>query len=128
MKQFKFLIPVILALVTITTSAQEKEKPAPEFKELYFTNRYDERITELRVEDEFVYMVVETANAIGEKVTISLDEEDGNYIYKKKYVSVNHNIEIKIKKNIQKLKFIIYNSSLEKHRKIKEEANVKKKQ
>ncbi|WP_109435535.1 hypothetical protein [Aquimarina sp. AU119] len=128
MKQFKFLILIALALVSITVSAQEKGKPRPEFKEIYFVNRYNERVTELRVEDEFMYMVVETANAIGEKVTLSLDEEDGDFIYKGKYVSANDDIKLKIRKNIQKIKFIIYNSALKKHRKLKEKAKAKKKE
>ncbi len=122
MKQFKFLVLVALALVNVTVSAQEKEGPRPEFKEIYFVNRHNERVTELRLEDKYMYMVVETANAIGQKVTINLDEEDGDFIYKGRYVSANDDIKLKIKKNIQKIKFIIYNSSLKKHRKLKEKA------
>ncbi len=127
MKQFRILTTVFLILVTTALSAQKKEKPSPEFKEMYFENMDGERITSARVEDKIVYLVVETANAIGEKVKLRLDEEDGDYIYQGKYLSANDEIEFKIKSEIQKMKFIIYNESIKKHRKLKEKAEQSKK-
>ncbi len=128
MKQFRILTTVFLILVTTALSAQKKEKPSPEFKEMYFENMDGERITSARVEDKIVYLVVETANAIGEKVKLRLDEEDGDYIYQGEYLSSNDEIEFKIKNEIQKMKFIIYNESIKKHRKLKEKAEESKKE
>lgn len=127
MKKYTYLV-VVLLLTFLETSvnAQEKEKPDPQFKEMYFENSELERVTSRMVDEEFVYLVIETENAIGEVVNMTVDEEDGDFIYKKTFMSVNYPISFKLKENVQKLKLIVYKDEIKKHRKIKEKTEKNK--
>lgn len=103
-------------------SAQEKIETEPQFIGYYFINRNNEKIEKVTTTDKFVFLVIETSNAIGEKVTLTFDEDEGDWIYKNKYISPNSSIGFKIKGDFQKVKFKIYNSKNKKHKRLKEKA------
>ena len=65
-----------------------------------------------------VYMVIESENAIGKKVVITMDEGE-DYFYKKEFLGAGSSFKIAIKENTQKIKLIIYNPSNKKHLKLR---------
>tara|TARA_B110000091_G_C13545093_1_gene362076 strand:- start:344 stop:604 length:261 start_codon:yes stop_codon:yes gene_type:complete len=79
------ILLLLILIVTITANAQKDNEPL--LKEIYFTNRAGEEIPgKVKVSDKWVYMVIESTNAIGEKVVLKMDE-DGEYFYKKEVPS-----------------------------------------
>ncbi|MEZ5009961.1 MAG: hypothetical protein R2753_17560 [Chitinophagales bacterium] len=119
----RLLLTIILLLLsTSIVCAQENTAPEPHFIGYYFTNRNNEKIEDLYMEDKFTFLVIETSNAIGEKVVLTLDDNDGEWIYKNKYISTNSSIRFKIKDDFQKVKFKIYNPKRNKHNRLKEKA------
>jgi len=128
MKKFQFLLLAIIAIInTGVIHAQKKEKSALKFKDAYFENQNNEKITERHLGEEYIYLVLETQNAVGKKVTIDVDEEDGDFIYKRKFLSVNYNIQVKIKNNIHKIKLEIFDPANKKHQKFKKRTEKKRK-
>ncbi|NQX98228.1 MAG: hypothetical protein HRT73_10160 [Flavobacteriales bacterium] len=107
------ILLLFIFIITITANAQKDNDP--QLKEIYFTNRAGEKITgKVKVADKWVYMVIESANAIGEKVVLKMDEDE-NYFYKRKFLGEGDSIKILIKKDIQKVKLVIYNANNKKH-------------
>jgi len=121
---FQFLVIACILLVsTSTLNAQENNTPDPEFKGYHFENREGEKITgSVTYRDKVVFLVLETANAIGEEVILEFDEKDEDYIYKRNYIVPGKPVSFKIKKNIQKEKFVIYNPNKKRHRRFKKKA------
>ena len=114
-----FFLFCFISFFSITSYAQSNP-PDPEIKDIYFTNREGEKVEQVTYDDKFVYMVVETKNAIGEELVLELDEEDGEFIYKKTFMTANSKLEFDIKKDIERIKFIIYNPGKKKHVRIRE--------
>ncbi len=121
--------PILLALTIfislisiIDIQAQKKEKPDPEMIEAYFTDKDNNRLGEdisLTHSDGYIYMYLVTRNAIGEKVTIDLDDDDTGYIFKREYLTANSKIKFKIKNDLNKIKLVIFNPNKKKHLRIK---------
>ncbi|MGB0886120.1 MAG: hypothetical protein ACPGR5_06820 [Chitinophagales bacterium] len=102
--------------------AQEESKAEPQFIAYYFMNSKQEKLTTVSYSERYVFLVLETKNAIGEKVTLSLEEDDGDYIYKNKFLTTKNSARFIIKKDIQKIKFIVYKESKKKHKRLREKA------
>lgn len=117
---------IILLVYTQTIFAQKKNKPAPTLEDVYFTDKDDNRVEEVMVSDEYVYLVIVTTNAKREKTTVELEEDDGDFIYKGKYITAFDKINFKIKGDIHREKFVIYNSNIKKHQKLKKKTDTKK--
>jgi len=126
MKAYSLLLFVI-AMFYQSINVIAQDKPDPSFVEIYFENREGERVTEVTYSDEYVYMVIVSKNAIGEKFIMELDEEDEDYIYKKKYLSTGSRVEEKIKGDIHKIKLIIFNPANKQHIKIRKKYYKKRK-
>ncbi|MGB0882011.1 MAG: hypothetical protein ACPGSO_03580 [Vicingaceae bacterium] len=110
---YRYIIFILISFFSITATAQKEN--SPELKEIYFTNKVGEKITgTVKVEEKIVYMVIESANAIGQKVVITMDEDE-NYFYKNNFLSGGSSFKIKIKENTQKIKLEIYNPRINKH-------------
>ncbi|MDG1477156.1 MAG: hypothetical protein P8Q14_08425 [Vicingaceae bacterium] len=119
----KYTLLLFILIISITTKAQKENKP--ELKEIYFINKTGERITgSVSVDEKIVFMIIESVNAIGEKVVIKMDEGE-DYFYKNEFLGAGSSFKIPIKKNTQKVKLIIYNAQKNKHvkRRIKKEEN-----
>lgn len=112
-----WVLMIFLLNVTMT-NAQKSIDPEPQFVGYHFTNRHNEKIEKVVGQDKYVYLVLETTNAIGEKVILNFEEID-DYIYKNKYIVANSSVNFIVKKDIQKVKFEIYDASKKKHRKLK---------
>ncbi len=109
----KNILLLLIIIISITANAQQEN--SPELKEIYFTNKAGEKITgSLTVAEKVVYMVIESANAIGEKVVLKMDKDE-SYFYKKKFLAEGDSIKILIKKDIQKVKLVIYNPNKKSH-------------
>ncbi len=104
---------LFLFIFTLTATAQYKR--APKLNKIYFTNKLGEEITgTVKVEEKIVYMVIESVNAIGEKVVIKMDEGE-DYFYKNEFLGGGSSFKFKIKENTQKIKLEIYNPRIKKH-------------
>lgn len=106
---------LLLVVLIISISANAQKDSEPELKEIYFTNKAGEKITKsVTVADKMVYMVIESADAIGERVVLTMDKDE-SYFYKGKFLGEGDSIKILIKKDIQKVKLVIYNPNKKKH-------------
>lgn len=124
-KMNKTILLQFMLLLSITINAQKDS--VPQLKEIYFTNKLGEKITgTVSVSEKMVYMVIVSANAIGEKVVIKMDEGE-DYFYKKEFLGAGSSFKIAIKENIQKVKLVIYNAHKKKHvkRRMKIEGSAK---
>lgn len=123
MMKIKSLVFLVISTLSIfTAKAQEENKPEPEFTGYYFLNSKNQKVTKVTSSEKYVFLVIETVNAFGEWVTLSLDEDDGNYIYKNKYLNTKNGIRFKIRKNEQKVKLIVFKEGNKKHQRLKKEA------
>ena len=114
---------LLILLISITFLATAQEELKAEYKDVYFTNRAGEKLGEnISLEEKVVFMTIETANAIGEKVVITLEEGE-DFFYKKKYLHGGDVITIYLKSDLHKEKFVLYNPTVKKHvkRKTKQE-------
>ncbi|WP_160111861.1 hypothetical protein [Aquimarina sp. AU58] len=127
MKTIKMLLSCLLILISTVTIAQEKQgkeenESEMEVTDFYFVNSEDERIEDATISDKFVYLVIETKNGIGEEVNIEMDDQEDEFIYENKYLTIHDKITFVIKKDRQRTRLEIYDPSNEKHQKLKEEA------
>ena len=108
---------LFLLIFSISTAVNAQKENEPFLKEIYFTNKAGEKITgTVSVDEKIVLMVIESENAIGEKVVIKMDEDE-NYFYKNKFLGAGSSFKFKIKENTQKIKLEIYNPRIKKHEK-----------
>ena len=113
------LLPLFLFLSLSSYAQNELE---PELKEVYFIDKNGERIEGSVSPDEgFIYLVIVSNNAIGEKVNITMDENE-SYFYKKQYLKEGSTIKIPISNDQEKVKLVIYNAAKKKHYKLKMKA------
>jgi hypothetical protein len=106
---------LLLLIVSITTSVKSQIGNGPYLDEIYFMNRSGEKIKgTVSVDEKIVYMVIESKNAIGEKVVLTMDEGE-DYFYKKQFLGAGSSFKILIKENTQKVKLTIYNAHKKKH-------------
>lgn len=126
MKAFKYLAFILLFIFNVTLiSAQENQDKTPEFTGYHFLYKNNKKIpkgTKIKVDEKYIFLVIETKNAHGEKVTINLDEDEGDYLYKGKYLTTKNGIHFKVKKDAQRIKLVIYNSSIKRHKRLREKA------
>lgn len=110
----KNILFLLTCIITIAVNAQQESNP--QIKEIYFVDRSGEKIIgSVTIDEKIVYMIIVTANAKGENLIITMDEEDGDYFYKNKFLEKGSSIDILIKKDIQKVKLVIYNGGIKKH-------------
>ncbi len=83
-----FLIAVFF-LTSCSIFKPVKNQGEPRFLGYYFSDRDGNKITgQVSPKQKFIYLIVETENAIGEKVTIQMDEKsETDYIYKGRYLA-----------------------------------------
>ena len=70
---------------------------------------------------------METRNRRGEKASLTIDKEDGDFIYKNKYLSVGYELKVKVKNDIHKIKLEVFDPTNKKHQKIKKKSERRKK-
>ena len=64
------------------TESEEEEKEEPKFLGYHFENEDGENIDQDKIRiDDVIYLVIETENADGEKVTLNLDDDNLDYKY-----------------------------------------------
>lgn len=118
------LLAFFLSLFFVSCSVCKpvKNQGEPRLTGYHFTNKDGKKITgSVTRAQEYIYLVVLSENAIGEKVTIAMDEKtETDYIYNGAYVS--EKLRFQICNNEQKLKLEIYNSDNKRHRRLKEKA------
>ena len=115
----KYFVLSFCLVLLFSIAGYAQSNPEPEIKDIYFTNRTGEKVEEVTYSDKIMYMVVETRNAIGEQLVLELDEEDGEFIYKREFMTANSQLTFDIKKDLERIKFIIYNPSKKSHVRIK---------
>ncbi len=120
------LLPIFLGGCSGFQKAVKREGE-PRFIDYYFTDKYGKKITQqVSPKKKFIYLVVITENAIGEGVTLTMNEKsETDFIYNGTYIS--DKIHFKIKNNKQKLKLDIYNRKKRYHRYLKEKSMKSKK-
>lgn len=121
-----FIFFLSLFFVSCSVCKPIKNQGEPRFTGYHFIDKDGKKITgSVTPEQEYIYLVVLSENAIGEKVTIDMDKNtETDYIYNGAYVS--EKLRFKICNNEQKLKLEIYNSNNKRHRKLKEKAMKKR--
>lgn len=121
-----FIFFLSLFSVSCSVCKPIKNQGEPRFTGYHFIDKDGKKITgSVTPEQEYIYLVVLSENAIGEKVTIDMDKKtETDYIYNGAYIS--EKLRFKICNNEQKLKLEIYNSNNKRHRKLKEKAMKKR--
>ncbi len=98
-----------------------KNQGEPRFIDYFFEDKEGNKITKpVSPKQKFVYMVLLTENAIGEKVTLDLEGKAIGFIYRGTYL--NDKMPFKIRYNKEKLRLYIYNYKNKRHRRLKEKA------
>lgn len=98
-----------------------KNQGEPRFIDYFFMDKDGNKITKAVLgKQKFVYMVLLTENAIGEKVTIDLQGDLSNFIYKGTFL--NDKMHFKIRHNKEKLRLDIYDDKNKKHKRLKKKA------
>lgn len=116
----KFIL-ILLALLSFFYAFAQDDKE-PFFEEIYFTDKNGTRLEDFVTRDmKYVYMVIKSRNAIGEKAKLTFDEDE-EYIYKKSFFAGGSSILFPIKQDLQKFKLYIYNPDKKKHVKWRKEA------
>ncbi|MCB0510225.1 MAG: hypothetical protein KDC82_05640 [Bacteroidetes bacterium] len=116
----KFVLSLFLLLCTFLSYAQEDKEPF--FEEIYFTDKKGDRIEASVSQDtKYIYMLIKSRNAIGEKAKLTMDEDE-EYLYKKQFLLGGSSILFPIKKDLQKFKLYIYKANKKKHVKLREKA------
>ena len=108
-----------LSIFNSQTFSQEVDSIAPEFVEIYFSDKSGDRITSITMDEKYYFLVVVSKNAIGEKATITLEEEDGEILYKGKYYAPSDTFSFKLKSDTHAEKIIIYNDQIPRHKRRK---------
>lgn len=107
---------ITIVLLSMSCFAFAQETPEPFMKEIYFENKEGQRIEDaVSISEKFVYLVIVSENAIGEKVVLKMDEDE-EYIYKRKFLAGGSSVKFKVKHDIQKVKLTIFNTNIKKHR------------
>ncbi len=125
-QSIKKIIVLVLLLPIFLTSCSLSQKPVKQgkrhVKDFYIEDENGNRITSLKPNQKFFYLVVLSENIIGEKAILELDEEDKEvgYIYDGIYLT--DKIELRIKSNKHRIKLYIYNPKSRYHRYLKEKA------
>ena len=116
----KVTLTSLLFLSFFYVLAQENKEPF--FEEIYFTDKNGERIEGSVTRDmQYVYLVIKSRNAIGEKAKLTMDKDE-EYLYKKTFLAGGSSILFPIKSDLQKFKLYIYNPDKKKHVKWQEKA------
>ena len=100
----KKLVSIIIFALIFSTNllAQDKEI---KILDLYYADKDGNKVDGIILGTKYLYLVVETENAKGKKISLDLSEEleMGFIIYYKKKL-VTEAFDIKVKKDIQKIK------------------------
>lgn len=116
----KHILTPLLILSFFCAFAQDDNEPF--FEEIYFTDKKGTRLEDFVTRDmKYVYMVIKSRNAIGEKAKLTFDENE-EYLYKKTFFAGGSSILFPIKQDLQKFKLYIYNPDKKKHVKWREKA------
>lgn len=119
MKKLLLFIITIIAFIQITNAQEELE---PEFIDYYMTYRSGERATgKVSPSDKVIFLHIITKRAIGDKIVLNIDE-DIDYFYKKQYFKAGSSFKFPVKKDVEKIKLVIFNRSNKKHVKRKSKA------
>lgn len=114
---------ILVLLITIMSSAAIAQNDLePQFIDFYFTDKAGEKITgSVTVADKLVFLYIITENAKGEDVVLTMDEDE-EYFYKKQFLAGGSSVKFPVKKDIEKVKLVIYNPGNKKHVKRRMEA------
>ncbi len=123
--QFCFLRVIFLCLFIfsfVSCVSFYAQKGKKEVLDYYFADKYGNKIDKYGVNgEEFIYVILVTKNLIGEDAILEIESGDGNcFLYNGKYI--DKEIRFKIRRNTQKLKLYIYDSTNRWHRELKERA------
>lgn len=105
----------LLALLSfgLLTDAQENEKT--DIKSIYYINQAGEKIEgDIDLEEEFVYLVIESSNSIGKEVLLTMNEGE-EFFYENQLLLSGSSVTFPITEDIQKVKLTIYNPRSKKH-------------
>ncbi len=89
----------------------------PEVLDFYFERKDGTRIADgggASREEGYVYMVVETKNLIGKTFTLTLEDEDGIYIYRGKRLP--DTLQLTVKRNRMRYKLYLFDEDNPEHR------------
>lgn len=112
-------ISLLALLLGLCLSLHAQEKPEPHFEEYYFLDKKGERLEgSVTVDEKYIYLVIVSSNAIGDKVVLTLDKDE-KYFYKKDLLLGGTSVKFPIKSDIEKIKLVIYNPNKKKHVKLK---------
>lgn len=116
----KLVLSFFFLLSSLFAFAQEDNDPF--FEEIYFTDKKGDRIEGSVTRDmKYVYLLIKSRNAIGEKAKLTMDEDE-EYLYQKKFLAGGSSLLFPIKKDLEKFKLYIYNPSNKKHVKLRDKA------
>lgn len=119
----KYFILILLFSFSHKILWANKKEKEPKFKSVYFTNAKGDSISSISISEKFVYLVVVSKNAKGEKASIKITEEDEDeFIYKKQYLTLGSKISFRIRKDIQKIKIHLFHSHNKRHQQLKQKA------
>ncbi len=95
----------------------------PHFVDFFFTDENGNKIDSYYAaskNDNYIYLVIITENAIGKEVTLEIDDNDPGFIYDNQYI--NGKVRFKIEQDEQQLKLYIFDYKNKLHRQLKEKA------
>lgn len=109
-------------MLILTSSTFAQEELEPEFIDYYITYRSGKRVTgSIHSSDKVIIIHIITANAIGNKIVLNIDENI-DYFHKKQYFKAGSAFKVPVKRNIEKMRLVIFDRSNKKHVKLKNKA------
>lgn len=107
------LLSILLLCFTFSLHAQEVAKP--DIDRIYYINQAGETIEgDISVEEEFVYLIIESRNSIGKDVLLTLDEDE-EFFYEDKLLLGGSSVTFPITADVQQVKLVLYNPRIKKH-------------
>ncbi len=123
MKTSYYISLFIFTFLPLLINAQTEKSEELKFIDLYYENSNHERMKGLKKKDRIIYLIIETKNGIGKEVSIEMNEEDPDVIYKNRYITVGDSFNYIIKKDRDRLKFRVFNLKNKKHLRLKRKRN-----
>lgn len=106
---------LILFILFTVQQLSAQEKTAPHFEEYYFLSKKGEKIEgSVSVGQKKVYLLIISSNAHGEKVILTMDKDE-NYFYKRTLLLGGTSVKFPIKKDVEKIKLVIFNPDKKRH-------------
>lgn len=96
-------------------SLRAQVEAKPDIDRIYYINQAGEKIEgTISVEEEFVYLIIESRNSIGKDVLLTLDEDE-EFFYGKDLLLGGSSVTFPITADVQQVKLVLYNPKIKKH-------------